>query len=143
MFGWSGRAGVVPLVVALFSGCAISRTYPPPTGAQLADAEGRVKAAREGGAAETAQAARHLRMAEQQLALAKEKAAAADNWSASMLLARADADAEVGQMLSRKHRAVHQAAVTEQQLAETRGEAATPATTAPAIPPAADPAAVR
>ena len=124
--GWLGRAAVV---LALLSGCAINRTYPPPTSNQLGDAESRVKAAREGGATEDAQAARHLRMAEEQLALAKEKAAAGDNWASTMMLARADADAELGQMLSRKRKAVRQAEITEQQLAETRGQAGAPAAT--------------
>jgi hypothetical protein len=57
--------------------------------------------------------------------------------SAAMLLARADADAEVASMLARKTKSVQAAALTEQHLAQARGEGT------PAVPPAAPPAAPR
>lgn len=130
--GWTGLAAAL----ALGAGCASTRTFPPPTNAQLGTAESNVKQARQLGATEDPAAARHLRLAEQQLALAKERAAASDNLSAAMLLARADADAEVAAMLARKAKSVQAAAATEQHLAEARGEGtpAAPAATPPVAP---------
>jgi hypothetical protein len=107
------------------------RTVPPPTAQQLGSAESNVKAARAAGAAGDPAAARHLRLAEEQLSLAKERAATGDNLSAAMLLARADADAEVGHMLARKAKETRAAAMTEQHLAQARGEGR------PAVPAAA------
>jgi hypothetical protein len=130
--GWTGLAAAL----ALGAGCASTRTFPPPTSAQLGTAESNVKAARELGAAEDPAAARNLRLAEQQLALAKERASENDNLSAAMLLARADADAEMAAMLARKSKSVQAAALTEQHLAEARGEGtpAAPAATPPVAP---------
>jgi hypothetical protein len=129
---WTGLAAALVLGV----GCASTRTFPPPTNAQLGAAETNVKEARALGAADDPAAARNLRLAEQQLVLAKERAATNDNLSAAMLLARADADAEVAALLARRSRSVQAAALTEQHLAEARGEGtpATPAATPPVAP---------
>jgi hypothetical protein len=129
---WTGLAAAL----ALGAGCA-TRTFPPPTSAQLGTAESNVKEARELGAAEDPVSARNLRLAERQLALAKERAAENDNLSAAMLLARADADAELAAMLARKAKSVQAAALTERHLAQARGERT------PAVPPAAPPPAPR
>jgi hypothetical protein len=117
-------------------GCASTRTFPPPTSAQLGTAESNVKEARQLGAGEDPAAARNLRLAEQQLELAKERAATNDNRSAAMLLVRADADAEVAAMLARKNKSIQAAALTEQHLAQARGEGtpASPAATPPVAP---------
>jgi hypothetical protein len=131
--GWTGLAAAL----ALGAGCASTRTYPPPTTAQLGTAEANVRDARQLGAMEDPAAARNLRLAEQQLTLSKERAAAGDNLAAAMLLSRADADAEVAAMLARKAKSVQAAALTEQHLAEARGEGT------PAMPPAPPPAAPR
>lgn len=116
-------------------GCAANvNTYPPPSQAQMAGAEGNVKLAREGGAFNDAKAARLLRAAEEELATAKDRAAAGDNRGATLLLARAEADAELGNMLARQAKARSEATLVEGQLAETRRNQAAPASSAPAAP---------
>ena len=128
----AGALGFAGLITA---GCASNiNAYPPPTQSQLAGAESNVKLAREGGAASSdPKAARLVRGAEEQLATAKDRAAAGDNRGATLLLARAEADAELGHLLARQSKAKGEADLLESQLAETRrvqtGGASAPSST--------------
>src|SRR5688572_16986568 len=72
---WVVRAGLAAGL--LLGGCAYNSMYPPPTTSQLASAESSVKAAQDsGGSTADPRATRHLRAAEQELAQAKQQAAA-------------------------------------------------------------------
>ena len=91
-----------PLGLAALSACATANAYPPPAAGQFASVEGSVAQAR-GTRADTDPASvEHLRLAELQLAQAKQHLAAGDNQGAALLLARADADAELSRMLPAK-----------------------------------------
>jgi hypothetical protein len=118
-----------PLGLAALSACATANTYPPPAAGQFASVEGSVAQARATGADTDAAAVEHLRLAELQLAQAKQHLAAGDNQGAALLLARADADAELSRMLRRNAQATAEARTTETELRETRAQ------TAPAVQP--------
>ena len=80
-------------------GCA--GTYPPPT-QQMADVQSANRSAVELGAQNNPKAQLHLKMAEEQLALAKTAMAKEDNERADDLLKRAKADAELAIALTRE-----------------------------------------
>jgi hypothetical protein len=130
-----GCGGLLALAAAagLFVGCATSALYPPPTAGQMAAAESAIAVARQDGRPGDPDATRHLRWAEQQLAQAKDAAVKQDNRGAALLLARAQADAELSQTLSRKARNEGEATEAERLLAEARS---TPAVPAPGQAPA-------
>jgi len=111
-------------VVAL--GCA---SHPPPT-QQMADVQSANRGATELGAQENPRAALHLKLAEEQLALARKAAADDDNERAKSLLMRAKADAELAVALTREDSAkVQQGKAMEQAESQTPNptpEGATP-----------------
>ena len=108
--------------MALLSACATTTVYPAPTVGQFAAVDGAVNEARARGVAQDPAAVQHLRLAEMQLAEAKQHIAAGDNRGASLLLARADADAELSQMLQRQTEATAEARTTETELRETQAQ---------------------
>jgi hypothetical protein len=134
-----GSGGLLALAAAagLFVGCATSALYPPPTAGQIAAAESAVAVARQDGRTGDPDATRHLRWAEQQLAQAKDAAAKQDNRGAALMLARAQADAELSQTLSRKARNEGEAVQAEAMLAEARSTPAAPQGSAAPQGPAA------
>jgi hypothetical protein len=94
-------------ITSLFAlGCGAS--YPPPT-QQMADVEAADRSAIELGAQKHPQAQLHLKLAEEQLALAKTAMEDDDNKGAGSLLARAKADAELAIALTREDNAKVQA----------------------------------
>jgi hypothetical protein len=143
MVGQSGFFAVAA-VAGLLGGCATSGLYPPPTAGQVAATESAVAVAQQDGQQGDTNATRHLRLAEQQLADAKQLATASDNRGAALTLARAQADAELSQVLSRRARNEASAAEAERVLEETRAAsgvkpssqpAPAPAGPGPALPP--------
>jgi len=80
-------------------GCAA--TFPPPT-QHLADAESAQRSARELGAANQPAAQLHLKLADEQVALAKKEMADGDNRAADFVLARARADSDLALALARE-----------------------------------------
>ncbi|HEY0705522.1 MAG TPA: hypothetical protein VGG33_01925 [Polyangia bacterium] len=124
------------LALAVAAGCATQDLSPPPSAAQITAAEAAVKVAREGGPVEGS-AGQHLRMAEKQLADSKERARNGNNRAAGLLLARAEADAELSQVLRRREKAIADAEVIEGHLSETKTAAVapTPAPSAVDTPP--------
>jgi hypothetical protein len=133
----SARAGGVAAVAALtLLGCAATRGHPPPPVAQFAAAEAAIAAARESGTAQATAPSRHLRAAENELALARQRAQARDGRGAGWALERAQADAELSQALSRLAREEAEAQRLEALVARTRVEMATELSPpAPAPPP--------
>lgn len=89
------------LLVAM--GCA--GTYPRPTAQQVADVQSADRAANELGAQNNPRAQLHLKLAEEQLKQANTAMEHDDNRSASRLLARAKADAELAIALTREENA--------------------------------------
>ena len=112
---WTGLAAA--LLVEL--GCA--STGPAAPTRELAATEGHVKMVRWLGAAEDPAAAQNLALAERQLDLARRRVASGDNRAAVLLLARADADAQLAAMLASRAKSQRAAVLTERRLAETRG----------------------
>jgi hypothetical protein len=131
-------AAVVVVALAMVAGCATINNHPPPSADQFAATEKAINTARAGGADRDARAARHLQLAEEQLAAARDRVQAGDNRGGQMLLARAEADAELSQVMRQRSRAEVDATTTEGLLRETR--AATPGSAAPAGVPAPTPA---
>ena len=84
--------------VVLALGCAGS--YPPPT-QQMADVQSANRSATELGAQKNPRAELHLKLAEEQLNLAKKAVEDDDNERATNLLMRAKADAELAVALTR------------------------------------------
>jgi hypothetical protein len=84
---------------ALLASCAA--TFPPPT-QHLADAESAQRSARELGAANQPTAQLHLKLADEQMVLAKKEMANGDNRSADFVLGRAKADSELALALARE-----------------------------------------
>ena len=81
----------------------------PKPEARLASSEGAIRGAQEAGAANVPQAALHMKLAEEQRAKAVELVKDGENHRASMLLARAEADAELAVALARAESAKGQA----------------------------------
>jgi len=100
-FGWSLISGIA--VAALGCGGA-----PKPV-AQLSSSEGAIRGAQEAGAAEVPDATLHVKLAEEQREDALKLIKDGDNHRASMMLARAEADAELAIALARSANAVAEA----------------------------------
>jgi len=128
--GWIGLAAA--LLVAL--GCASSGPAAPTR--ELAATESHVKMVRWLGAAEDPAAAQNLALAERQLDLARRRVASGDHRAAMLLLARADADAQLAAMLASRAKSQRAAALTERHVTETRGSGSR---AVPAAPPAGAP----
>jgi hypothetical protein len=141
------RPGVLMVgltLAAAAAGCATDGLVPAPAPAQVTAAESAVRSARQvEGHESTGAVGQHLRLAEQALAEAKERTSKGDNRAARLLLARAEADAELSQVLRQREKALAEAEVLESQLSETRAAAAkaaapaTDATTGTNVPPGA------
>jgi hypothetical protein len=144
--GFGGSLAFAVAAGLLVGGCATAALYPPPTTGQVAAVESAVAVAKQNDTAHDTNAARHLLWAEQQLAQAKQRAAVQNNRGAALMLARASADADLSQVLSRKARVEADAAEAERVLEETRSadtvkpsseeQSPAPAPSAPSAPPA-------
>lgn len=95
----------IPMLL-LALGCGAS--YPPPT-QQMADVQAANRSATELGAMKQPQAQLHLKLAEEQVKLAKTAMKDDDNERATSLLMRAKADAELAVALTRKDAAAVEA----------------------------------
>jgi hypothetical protein len=121
------------------AGCATApaRTDQPPQGpsaAELASTETALQQARQKDRGQDRAIDEHLAQAERALAEAKDRTARGDHRQAALLLARAQADIELGQAMGRRERALAEAEVMEKQLVETRATTPGPAPTAEATP---------
>jgi len=146
-----GVARLVGVLALLGGGCAsTTTTYWTP--GQIAAAENAINTAKAAGADQDAQAERHLRLAEEQLAAARERMSAGATRDAAWLLARAQADAELSQTLQQEAHTAGEAKLTEEQLEQARATSvpvstppvSTPSTgsstePAPSAPPATTP----
>lgn len=106
------------LLFASAAGCA---SLPAPTG-RVASSEAAARSAREVGAERVPQAALELRLAEEQIAKAKELMANGDNERADLMLQRAQADAELALSLAREDQARNDAAQVVAQVTQLRGQ---------------------
>ena len=115
---------IVAINMALFLALGCGGSYPPPT-QQMADVQAADRSAVELGAQDNPKAQLHLKLAEEQLALAKTAMEDDDNKVATGLLARAKADAELAIALTREesaktsaHKAVDQSNAERSRNAE-------------------------
>jgi hypothetical protein len=105
-----------------------------PSAADLASAETALQEARQKDRGQDRAIDEHLTQAERALTEAKDRSARGDHRQAALLLARAQADIELGQAMGRRERALAEAEVMEKQLAETRATMPGPAPTAEVTP---------
>ena len=82
--------------------CAVACAGAPKPEARLASSEGAIRGAQEAGAAGVPQATLHLKYAQEQRDRAVELIAKGENHRANLMLARAEADAELAVALSRE-----------------------------------------
>lgn len=102
-------AGLAVLAVACGDGLA------PPSD-RLATAEAAARSARELGAEKEPKAALHLKLADEQIALAKKHMTDGENKRADLVLQRAGADAELSVMLAKENNARAEADKSEERL---------------------------
>ena len=102
------KTSIVKLTTPLLFALGCGASYPPPT-QQMADVQSADRSAIELGAQKNPRAQLHLKLAEEQLALAKTAIDDDDNKGAGSLLARAKADAELAIALTREDSAKMQA----------------------------------
>jgi hypothetical protein len=103
-------------VAGLTAACGSS--YPQPT-ERLASSEAAVRSARELGAENDPQAALHVKLADEQIATAKNLMADKENRRADLVLQRASSDAELAVMLTREKQAKAEASSAQQGLQKT------------------------
>ena len=118
------KTSILTLTTALLFALGCGASYPPPT-QQMADVQSADRSAIELGAQKNPRAQLHLKLAEEQLALAKTAVEDDDNEGAGSLLARAKADAELAIALTREdsakmqeHKAVDQSNAQRSKNAE-------------------------
>jgi hypothetical protein len=102
------KTSTITLITAILFALGCGASYPPPT-QQMADVQAADRSAIELGAQKNPRAQLHLKLAEEQLALAKTAMEDDDNKGAGSLLARAKADAELAIALTREDSAKMQA----------------------------------
>lgn len=95
---------VVP-ALALMGGVGCAASFPPPT-QRMADAESAERSAREVGADSQPAAKLEVKLADEQIAMAKTLVAGGDNKRADYVLMRARADAELALALAREQNAL-------------------------------------
>jgi hypothetical protein len=125
---------VVAALVGFGPGCATAESLAPaPTAEQFTGAETAVKLARQNASDQDGPAVgQHVRLAEKEITEAKERVSKGENRAAALLLARAEADADLSRVLQRRERALADAEVMEKQLTETRNsQPAAPSASAP------------
>jgi chromosome segregation ATPase len=138
-FGGRGAGQLGKLLAAILAagwitgGCATTarqdQAVAGPSAAELATTEATLEEARQKERGQDRAIDQHLAQAERTLAEAKDRVARGERHQAGLLLARAQADIELGQAMGRRERALAEAEVMEKQLLETR-----------AMPPAPNPA---
>lgn len=99
------KAFIVTTTATLLLALGCAGTYPPPT-QQMADVQAANRSATELGAQKHPKAQLHLKLAEEQLELAKAAIDDDDNERAESLLIRAKADAELAVALTREDAAM-------------------------------------
>jgi hypothetical protein len=107
------------VIAAVAAGCA---SYPAPVG-HLAAAQAAAQSAQDVGAESTSDGQLHLKMAQQEIALARRLLNAGDNERADFILLRARADAELASAEAEAAKAHSQAQASVAQVAELRAEA--------------------
>jgi len=105
---------VLALCVSVLWGCG-GATVPP---ASLAATQAAIRAAQEVGADDVPQAALHLRYAQDQFDSAQALEEDGDEERATLVLLRAEADAELAIVLARAHAAEEEADAAERQAEE-------------------------
>lgn len=105
---------IIPLIAtsSLMLGCGAS--HPPPT-QQMADVQSATRSASELGATSEPKAQLHLKLAEEQMGLAKTAMDKDDNERAERLLVRAKSDAELAIALMHEHDAKQTATKADEQ----------------------------
>jgi Spy/CpxP family protein refolding chaperone len=93
------KAQVLPLIFLLLAACG--GTFPPPND-RMARAEAAVRGAQEVGATNNPQAALHLKLATEQIDKAKALMNDGQNRRADLTLQRAEADAELANLLAKE-----------------------------------------
>ncbi len=101
------------LTISALAGCGGS--IPPPND-RLASAEAASRSARELGADKEPKAQLHLKLAEEQIALAKKLMTEGDNKRADLILQRASSDAELSVMLAKENNANGEAAKAKEKV---------------------------
>lgn len=112
----------IPSILLMSLGCA---SAPPPV-QQMADAQSASRSADELGAQKNPKAQLHLKLAEEQISLARAAMKDDDNERAESLLTRAKADAELAIALTRASIAEQKANKAMDQLTAQRGATAQP-----------------
>ena len=115
-------AAVIGLA-AIAVGCGASAAPPVE---RLASTDAAVRSARELGALSDPQAALHLKLADEQVARARQLMHDGDNKHADLLLQRARSDAELAVMLTKERAAETDAAKARQNLDSERAKGAIP-----------------
>ncbi len=93
-----------PIIAGLLFLVACGSSLPPPSD-RLASAEAAARSARELGADKEPKAQLHLKLASEQIDLAKKLMADGDNKRADLVLQRANSDAELSVMLAKENSA--------------------------------------
>jgi len=116
---------IVAITTTLLFALGCGGSHPPPT-QQMADVQSADRSAIELGAQKNPRASLHLKLAEEQLALAKTAMDDDDNEGATSLLSRAKADAELAIALTREDNAKVQATKAVDQSNAARSNNAQP-----------------
>jgi hypothetical protein len=93
------HAKVLPVLCLLLAACG--GTFPPPN-ERVARSEAAVRGAQEVGAPNNPQAALHLKLAQEEIDKAKALMADGQNKRADLMLQRAEADAELANLLAKE-----------------------------------------
>ena len=119
-----GRTTIAFAIVGVMGapGCS---SYPVPN-TKVASSEAAIRAAHETGSRDVPQAALHLKLAEEQLELAKKLIRNNENERASYVLSRAEADAELSLALSRAEGSKAKAGTALDNVRAVRSGAPTP-----------------
>src|SRR4051812_16232897 len=96
------KKSLIGIVGVTLLACGCGATFPVPA-QKLADAESATRSARELGAEKKTAAQLNLKLADEEIASAKEQIKAGDNRRADFILLRAKVDAELALAIAREH----------------------------------------
>jgi hypothetical protein len=117
-------AGVLALIAGPLAACS---SYPTPV-QRMADAESTARSAQESGAATDPQGQLHLKLAQEEIARAKQLVQDGDNQRADFVLIRAKSDAELALGEARAQKAQADAQAALQQVAALQASGTSPPT---------------
>jgi hypothetical protein len=110
---------LIPMSLVFVAGLAACATTPVPAD-KLSRSQAAVRSAEEMNAQAEPAAAMHLRLAHEQIALAKQLLKDGDNERAASVLLRAEADADAARELARKHAARMEAQTAKQNIEQLK-----------------------